>query len=92
LNDTPRTDAAVKAVDDDAECLPGCDSYGHEDMCPMVNGHNVIAELARQLERDLGKATQLLLSLRREGLEKGYPTESGRDVDDFLHDRIFDAK
>jgi phage terminase Nu1 subunit (DNA packaging protein) len=55
-------------------------------------GEFVNASLARQLERELAKAVKLLLSFRREVLEKRYPTLSGRHVDDFLHDRIFGAK
>lgn len=55
---TPRTDAAWQAIHA-AGCLPGCDSYGHEEMCPFANGDRVMAEFARQLERELAMVSAL---------------------------------
>lgn len=54
---TPRTDAAFQAVID-GQCLPKCDSYGHEELCPYANGDAVMAEFARTLEREIAALKQ----------------------------------
>ena len=65
MSDTPRTDAAYKAMVE-GECLPGCDSHGHEELCPYVNGENVMAEFARQLERELNRVCETHKALMAE--------------------------
>ncbi len=36
-------------VFDDMECLPTCDSYGHDDECPAVYGDKAFSRLRKQL-------------------------------------------
>lgn len=74
MSDTPRTDAAYRAVLD-GDCLPGCDSYAHEEMCPVCNGDRVMAEFARQLERELADIEaahkKLLRAVDQDGIAVG---------------------
>jgi hypothetical protein len=51
--ETPRTDAALGAIQDKDCGDLSCDSYGHDEMCPYANPENVMAAFARQLEREL---------------------------------------
>jgi len=57
--DTPRTDALLAQIQV-AECLPGCDSYGHEELCCYAFPENKAAELARTLEAELYAANAQL--------------------------------
>jgi hypothetical protein len=38
----------IESFNMDAECLPLCDSHGHEKLCPYVNPEYVMADIARQ--------------------------------------------
>lgn len=49
-NDLKLSRGVVKDVFDDMECLPNCDSYGHEDECPDVNPMAAFRKLRQ--ERD----------------------------------------
>jgi hypothetical protein len=51
--ETPRTDEALGSLRDKDCGDLSCDSYGHDEMCPYANPENVMAEFARQLEREL---------------------------------------
>lgn len=55
MTDTPRTDAAWKAITD-ADCKPRCDSYAHEEDCPIAYSERLICDFARDLERELHRA------------------------------------
>ena len=51
MSDTPRTDAEYDRIFN-GQCLPGCDSYGHEDQCPVCFDFRLMADFARQIERE----------------------------------------
>jgi hypothetical protein len=50
MSDTPITDAFFKQVWE-GQCLSTCDSYAHDEKCPVANGEHLIADFARRLER-----------------------------------------
>jgi len=48
-----REKAATIAYDfDDTQCLPKCDSYAHEELCPLASTPKAIAERIRTMESD----------------------------------------
>lgn len=52
---------------DDMECLPGCNSYGHEEICPVVNTAEAwrkLRERTHNAERERDEAVNILDSLR----------------------------
>ena len=64
---TPETDAVAKTVHE-GKCLETCDSFAHDEKCPVCFGEYLIADFARDLERKLQlcrdalKASQWLLT------------------------------
>lgn len=50
MSDTPITDRAQARIHE-ANCLPDCDSYGHNERCPYASPEVQAFETARQLER-----------------------------------------
>jgi hypothetical protein len=53
---TPLTDAFASSVHE-GQCLDTCDSYAHDEKCPLANGEFLIADFARDLERKLAEMT-----------------------------------
>ncbi len=50
--DTPRTDEYSKLVRE-GQCLESCDSWAHDEKCPVANGESLLAVFAGGLEREL---------------------------------------
>ncbi len=50
-SDTPLTDAYAQAVHE-GRCLDACDSFAHDEKCPVCFGEYLIADFARALEGD----------------------------------------
>lgn len=50
----------AKDVSDDMECLDTCDSYGHDDLCPVANP----VEAWRQLRQEKAELVEALETLR----------------------------
>jgi hypothetical protein len=69
-NDLKLSRGVVKDVFDDMECLPNCDSYGHEEECPDVNPMAAFRKLRQErdeLRRLLLEANQIVEALVIEG-------------------------
>ena len=85
--DTPRTDAEYERIYH-GNCLPGCDSYGHEENCPVCWDFRLMADFARQLERELDalRANLEAVAVERDNAkaERGtlmaFPDENGETV------------
>lgn len=54
-------------VIDDMECLPGCDSVDHEELCPVTNPMQAF----RQLREQLSQKNEFIRQLLALGLEQG---------------------
>lgn len=52
MSKTPMTDRLRELVDS-GDCLPGCDSYAHEEMCPTGNAERVLLTEYEKLELEL---------------------------------------
>ncbi len=73
---TPRTDAKAEEIRN-GECLPGCNRYFHEELCPYCNDVTVALVFARQLERELNQANAEIARYTR-------MSESGETLGDAL--------
>lgn len=58
---TPLTDAYENEVAEGG-CLPDCNSFGHNEKCPVCNPDFLLADFARTLERKLNLAVEALRS------------------------------
>lgn len=45
------------AINESGDCLPGCDSYGHEEACPNINMLTVLRDQQKEIERLRGSRT-----------------------------------
>lgn len=58
-SDTPRTESFALAIHE-GKCLNTCNSFAHDDKCPVCNGEYLLADFARTLERALNESTKVL--------------------------------
>lgn len=73
--ETPRVDAEYDRIFN-GDCLPGCDSYAHEEMCPITNDFGLMANFARQLERELAQA-QADVAAKQAEIDRLTPIRAG---------------
>jgi len=80
---------------DDLECLPGCDAYGHAELCPQTNPMAAFRQLRAELktQRELNRQLKERLEaevLHWKGMTKGRESEIDQRVAELadMQDRI----
>lgn len=71
-------DTFASIIDEGPDCLPGCDSIMHEDLCPNVNPREAWADL----ERRLAEAAEVLTYYATEPEDRIY--DMGHMADKWL--------